>query len=112
MIAVSTSNVDVIKSFLRSGIDTNKPNPILPYAVAIGDRKIIRILMHYGADPNLSNKNGKNSFQIINNYSQSDIIDILKAEGDTGYSNQNLDGLEKATTVNEILDLIPPFNTM
>ena len=60
--AVKTKNIDQIEYFLGQGYAVNikdiSGNTPLTYAIQSGDLKIVKLLLSYGADPNIYDSTG------------------------------------------------------
>ena len=111
IIAIMNNDVDIVLSLLRAGASINESPYSLHCAVQQGNLEIIKLLMMFGADPNLKTPSGKTAF------------DLLKSEQDTIKSA--LTEIQKAkiphplapkinmirppvSSFNALLDIFPP----
>jgi hypothetical protein len=85
--AAATGNLDVVDSFLQSGIDVNTQNAegsTALYAAAVeGQAQVIEFLVARGADVNIQNKWGHSPLHAAREMKRDEAIRVLQAYGAT-----------------------------
>jgi ankyrin repeat protein len=76
-IAISADDIDIVHCLLRSGSNV-KTSPIaLNLAVGRGNLEIVTALLKYGANPEMKNRAGKTSFDLLQKPEQKEIEDAM-----------------------------------
>ena len=82
--AVSCENLDIIELLIIEGADVNKVDdngnpPIL--LVGSQDEKIIKMLLEYGANPNIKNSDGRTILDVAYDENLIDLVQLLLGYG-------------------------------
>jgi ankyrin repeat protein len=79
--AVARRNMEITRLLLAAGAEVNAIqaddfSPLLE-AAQNGQLEMVKLLIEYGADPQQTNKDGKNALQIAGEHQHSDIVQYL-----------------------------------
>jgi ankyrin repeat protein len=110
-LAIQDGDVEIAKCLLRGGANIKDSPTVLNLAVCHGRADIVTLLMEHGADPELRDRTGKNSFELLQRPEQKEIEEILRTvkEVKRPSSQIPLQGLPPGVlTLGDLLETMQP----
>jgi hypothetical protein len=109
-LSIQSGQTEVVQVFLRQGWDVSQECHFLNTAIVRGYLDIVQLLMQYGANPDLQNRWGKTSWDVIRKPEQNDFEEVMK---NTKPIEKRKEGtfrklIPAPTTLSELLDRLPP----
>jgi ankyrin repeat protein len=110
-IAIQGGEIEVVQCLLRSRANVKDSPVALNLAVCHGHGEIVRLLMTYGANPEMRNRLGKTSFDLLQRPEQNDIEEIMRTVKEVERSRDRISLILEGppvTTLSDLLDRLPP----
>jgi hypothetical protein len=102
---------DVVECLLRGGASVKESPVALNLAIYHGHTEIVRLLMAFGANPELRNRSGKTSFELVQLPEQIEIEEAMRTVKETDRTRTRASpilGDSPVTTLSDLLDRLPP----
>jgi ankyrin repeat protein len=77
-LAIQAGDIEIVQCLLRAGSNVKSSPIALNLAVGYGNIEIVTLLLKYGANPELKNRAGKTSFDLLQRPEQKDIEEIMR----------------------------------
>lgn len=108
--AIINNNVEIVKSLLRSGAKVDDSPYPLHCAIQQDNLEIVKLLLLFGADPNLQTRSGQSAFDIVTPSQKRIKEALLKIKKEN--KNEVKQKIEifqpPVLTLSDLLDRLPP----
>lgn len=108
--AILNNDIEIAKSLLRSGAKVDDTPYPLHCAIQQDNLEMVKLLLLFGADPNLQTRNGQSAFDIVNP-TQKRIKEALTTVKKANKSSpkQKIEIFQPPVlTLSDLLDKLPP----
>lgn len=108
--AILNNDIEIAKSLLRSGAKVDDTPYPLHCAIQQDNLEMVKLLLLFGADPNLQTRNGQSAFDIVNP-TQKRIKEALTTvkKANKNSPKQKIEMFQPPVlTLSDLLDKLPP----
>lgn len=108
--AILNNNIEIAKSLLRSGAKVDDSPYPLHCAIQQDNLEMVKLLLLFGADPNLQTRSGQSAYDIITPTQKriKEALTTIKKEK-KNIAKQKIEMFQPpVTTLSDLLDRLPP----